>query len=69
MTEFTYTSPFVRSTDPEKMASWPLAQHKMVSDAFQKFMEAPFEANIDLRGRTFEVLVHDTGLDVTIREV
>lgn len=66
--EETFQSPFARSVTPERYGADSWYQHDMVKRFFQRYLEDPFEKNVDLRGRKFEVIVQGDGLHVTIRE-
>jgi hypothetical protein len=67
--EETFQSPFAKSVTPDRYGADSWYQHDMVKRFFTTFMQDPFEKNEDLRGRKFEVIVHEDGLHVTIREV
>lgn len=66
--EQTFTSPFARSVVPARYGDDSWYQHDLLKRSWASFFEDPFEHNVDLRGRTFEVQVHDDGLHVTVRE-
>ena len=63
--KITVQSPFLHTRNPERYAGDPFYQHRLVAKAATTLLDSPFEASLDLRGCSINVVLHEDGLHAT----